>query len=172
MPRPTAWSGSSRFGKVFVEDCGVVVRPAVGVEGETGDDANTRPAERSVQTLGGRARLGVEREQRITGVGGELFEFHHQPPGDTQPAGARVDHEFGDLGPPRLIRRPRRVQLDGAEDASVEVLPACNKDEPARVQRADRPPPPVLRILIREGIEKTHRSAVSDGFDQQRGELA
>jgi len=80
-----------------------------------------------------------------------------------------VHDQFGDVSAVWLVRRPRGVKLDAADDSFG--VTSDQKDRP-RIRSRDDLSPPLSRAIERERREKTHRRPRIDGVNQKHRESA
>src|ERR1051326_2597803 len=114
----------------LVEEYRGAPRP-VWVQREIRYFANARPAERDIQPLGGGAFARVEQEKREALLGGVALELFHECAGDAASTRAPMDHELGDVGAVWLVRCPRRLQLDSADNPVAVSLANVCRHHPA-----------------------------------------
>src|ERR1043166_1691678 len=150
----------------LVEEYRGAPRP-VWVQREIRYFANARPAERDIQPLGGGAFARVEQEEREALLGGVALELFHECAGDAASTRAPMDHELGDVGAVWLVRCPRRLQLDSADNP---VAISRDQDHRARRRARERLPPPSGSFLAAQVRHEADASTTLDGVHEHSRE--
>ena len=112
-------------------------------------------------------RSCVEPEEGNSLRGRRSFEGAHQLPPDALPLCVAADHDARDLRPVARVRRPRALELRGADEFLVDER--AEEQPLARLERADHLREGALGVDRRELAERHPRV---DRLAEQRGQLA
>src|SRR4051812_39451917 len=103
--------------EILVKDHGPVWRFAVGIERVSRDHAHLGPSNPPIQLRGRSILPGIERQECEAGLASGHLDRLHQPFANAATAASTMDDEFRDVCPMWLVRRPRRMHLDRADDS-------------------------------------------------------
>src|SRR6266568_3378562 len=159
--------GSYAIDQFLVED-DRVVRSSVRIERIARDRPRGDPSETAVQAFRRFSPLRIQGQQSKAGLARRVLDRLHQRGAQASATPAAMHDQLHDLRAMRLVRRPGRMELDGAYD-SFEI--ASDEKDGARISRGNRPLPPLLGSFERERRQKADRRSGVDRVHEKTREL-